>query len=83
MESAAQEVDYLYTKMSYLPDNMRSYEQFSDYYLDIKVKLNALRNRQKSRSVNELTLKQVDIILQLWRQDRVKHQQQGAPLDFF
>ena len=82
MESAAQNVDYLYTKMSYLPENMRSYEQFSDYYLDIEVKLNALRNRQKARRMNELTLKQVDIVLQLWRQDRVKHQQQGAPSDF-
>lgn len=82
MEEIAQDVDYMYTKMSYLPDNKRDYNQFFDCYLDVEVKLNALKIRQQARVMNELTVKQVDIVLQLWRQDRIKHQTQNTQSDF-
>lgn len=82
IEQVAKDVDYMYTKMSYMPSNARNYKKFADYYLDIEVKLNALRNRQEARVMNEPTLKQVDIVLQLWRQERIKHKAQDSLSDF-
>lgn len=82
MEEVAENVDYMYTKMSYMPANERNYHKFSDYYLDVEVKLNALKIRQEMRVMNELTLKQVDIVVQLWRQDRIKHQTKNTLSDF-
>lgn len=82
MEAVAENVDYMYTKMSYMPVNTRNYNKFSNYYLEIEVKLNALKIRQEMRVMNELTLKQVNIVLQLWRQDRIKHQTKDTLSDF-
>ncbi len=78
MESVAEEVDYMYTKMSYMTANERHYKNFEDNYLAIEVKLSALKTRQKSRVLNELTLKQVNIVLTLWKQDRIKHKKQDT-----
>lgn len=82
IEEVAKDVDYMYTKMTYMPADKRDYKQFSDYYLSIEVKLNALKNRQEGRVMNELTLKQVGIVLQLWQQDRITHATKGALSNF-
>lgn len=83
IEAVAENVDYMYTKMSYMEANKRNYNDFSSHYLDVEVKLSALKARQETRLLNELTLRQVHIVLALWKQDRIKHQKKDTLSDFF
>jgi putative lipoic acid-binding regulatory protein len=82
MEGLAQEVDYLFTQLLYLPPDRRDYNSSAQKYLSVEVKLNALKMRQESRVMNELTIKQVDIVITLWDQDRKRHQRQNSFSDF-
>jgi hypothetical protein len=82
MEMLAQEVDHFFTQLLYLPAEKRLYQSSKQGYLAIEVKLNALKMRQEVRSMNELTLKQVDIAIKLWTQDRTRHQTQDQFSNF-
>jgi len=74
MEAIATEVNGFYLGLSYMEKSERSYKNSRQQYLEIEVALEALRSRQEIRAMNELTLKQVDITLKLWREDRERHQ---------
>jgi len=82
MEELAQEVDHLFTQLRYMPPEKRSYKSSAQAYLAIEVKLNALKMRQEIRSMNELTLDQVNIAIKLWTQDRKRHQSRDSFSDF-
>ncbi|WDE04387.1 hypothetical protein SG34_024085 [Thalassomonas viridans] len=82
METIARKVNGFYLGLSYQPKNERSYQTSKGQYLEIEVALEALRNRQVIRPMNELTLKQVDVSLKLWREDRQRHQAADSLSDF-
>jgi hypothetical protein len=82
METLAQEVDHFFIQLSYIPASVRDYKSSKSRYLDIEVKLNALKMRQEIREMNELTLKQVEIAIELWTKDRKRHQVKENFSDF-
>lgn len=82
LELVAKKVDRLYVELSYTPEQQRSYQKVASQYLDIEVSLEALKTRQQLRELNELTLKQVDITISLFRQDRELHKQRNTVSDF-
>ena len=81
-EALATEIDYFFAKLSYIPEKGRIYSESAKSYLDIEVELNALKFRQSSRTNNELTLKQVDIVIKLWKQERVRHEEKNSLNNF-
>ena len=50
--------------------------------MDIDVELQALKTRQELRALNELTLKQVNITISLFKQDREQHKKQDTISNF-
>ena len=82
MEGIAKDVDRLYIQLGYEKPLGRNFSIYSAFYEDVEVDLNALKSRQEVRPMNELTLKQVDVALQLWSQDRMAHQRKNTVSDF-
>ncbi|KGJ87934.1 hypothetical protein [Colwellia psychrerythraea] len=82
MEELAQEVDHLFTQLLYMPPDRRDYKSNAPKYLSVEVKLNALKMRQESRIMNELTIEQLGIAIGLWAQDRKRHERQNSFSDF-
>lgn len=81
-EKIAEKVDYFFARLSYTPVMDRNYIDFAQSYLDIEVDLNSLNMRQKSRPLNELTTKQVDIVTKLWKESREQHKRKNTMSDF-
>ncbi len=71
-------IDYLYRSAELLPESDRQYEQFAQQYTEIDVDIRALLRRQQRRDKNTETIKQVDILLDLWTQDRNTHQEKDS-----
>ncbi|NQZ12672.1 MAG: hypothetical protein HRT35_36435 [Algicola sp.] len=82
MQLVNKKIDRLFISMTYADPKDRGYEQFKAAYLDIDVELNALRTMQAVRPMNELTVKQVDILLNLWKQERAGHQKSKGMSNF-
>lgn len=82
MMQVSSRIDGFYLRLMYQPKEERSYKQFNSQYIDIEVELNALRRMQEYRPMNELTLKQVDIAIDLWLQDKKAHQEKDTVSDF-
>ena len=82
MSMLAKKIDRLYIELSMKPAEQRQYQSFINKYIDIQVDLRALENRQQVRSMNELTLKQVELTTQLWLEDQSAHQRNNTVSDF-
>ncbi|UAA37905.1 hypothetical protein KIH87_14555 [Paraneptunicella aestuarii] len=82
MMQVSSRIDGFYLRLMYLPKEERTYTQSDSQYIDIEVELNALRRMQQYRPMNELTLKQVDIAIDLWLQDKKAHQEKDTVSDF-
>ena len=78
----AKRVDYFYTRLSYQDEIDRSYDKYESIYLDIEVSLNELHLRQESRRLNEFSLTQVNILRNLWKEDRIYHKKNNTLSDF-
>lgn len=82
MERIAQKVNRFYLGLSYQVKGERLYKTSHSVYLNIEAELEALKNRQMIRPMNELTLEQVEITLKLWREDRLRHKAADSLSDF-
>ena len=82
MELVAKKVNRLFIKLSYLSPEQRNYHQVKSSYMDVDVELQALKTRQQLRPLNELTLKQLNIIISLWQQGRDRHKSANTVSDF-
>ncbi|WDE10850.1 hypothetical protein [Thalassomonas haliotis] len=82
MERIGQKVNRFYLGLSYQAKDERLYKASHNLYVNIEADLEALKSRQMIRPVNELTLKQVEIALKLWREDRLHHKAADTLSDF-
>lgn len=73
MEQIAENIDRMYIHMSHVDRSERTFINFKDYYINVAAGLNRLKSRQESRPFNELTLKQVDIVINSWNSDIERH----------
>ncbi|NGN96221.1 hypothetical protein G5S52_00695 [Grimontia sp. S25] len=75
-------VDYLYRTAELTPPEQRQYARFEKEYFDIELEIRSLIRRQLRRENNEETIKQVEMLANLWIQDRQAHQKNDALADF-
>ncbi|KZN53554.1 hypothetical protein N474_21070 [Pseudoalteromonas luteoviolacea CPMOR-2] len=73
MLSLMKKIDGFYLHMSNVAPDKRQFSHYVSGYTNIEVEINALLQRQKVRELNELTVKQVEILLELWQQGRLAH----------
>ena len=82
MESISKDVDRFYIQIGYENLEDRDFSSYSAFYEDVEVDLSALKARQEVRSMNDLTLKQANIAIQLWVQERMTHQRKNTISDY-
>ncbi|MBQ4813112.1 hypothetical protein A7985_21910 [Pseudoalteromonas luteoviolacea] len=82
MLSLMKKIDGFYLHMSNVEPAKRKFSHYSSGYTNIEVEINALLQRQKVRELNELTVKQVEILLELWQQGKLAHKTKDSISDF-
>ena len=82
LELVANKIDRLLAQLNLMPKQSRSYKAVASQYVDIDVLLQSLKTRQELRALNELALKQVNVTISLFTQDRQLHQQRNTVSDF-
>ncbi|MCF2859235.1 hypothetical protein L1286_17260 [Pseudoalteromonas sp. SMS1] len=82
MLSLMKKIDGFYLHMANVAPAKRQFAHYLSGYTNIEVEINALLQRQKVRELNELTVKQVEILLALWQQGRGAHKSKDSISDF-
>lgn len=82
MQLVNKKIDRFFIELQYAEVDERKYDGFRQAYVDIDVELNALKTMQAVRPMNDLTVKQVDILLELWQQERQNHKSKDGISDF-
>ncbi|KZN34758.1 hypothetical protein N480_20965 [Pseudoalteromonas luteoviolacea S2607] len=82
MLSLMKKIDGFYLHMSNVAPAKRKFSHYTSGYTNIEVEINALLQRQKVRELNELTVKQVEILLELWQQGKLAHKTKDSMSDF-
>ena len=78
----AKKVDRLYLEIKEIPEaEARTYEQFSQRYVDIEVELNSLLLRNKAKPLNKHSTRINEIIIELFKKYKTKHQTQNKLSD--
>jgi len=78
----ASEVNMFYVKLLETDEVERTYDIFQKDYLAIEVDLNTLLMRNKIRPLNEESIKQGEIALELWLADKEQHKINNNVSDF-
>lgn len=82
MLDLAKQVDAFYLQLADQPGDARPYQDSSEAYNHILTELYGLRRSQTVRALNDLTVKQVDIAIELWQQDIAAHKQNDGISNF-
>jgi hypothetical protein len=76
IESTAKQVDKFYLSMLETTtelNNGRSYDMFTEKYVDIEVEINSLLNQNKIRPLNNNSVRICEITLELWQKYKNEH----------
>lgn len=76
------EVDRIYSIMLETPLEKRSYENFKNLYISTEIDLRTLLTMNKIRPLNEESIKQTEIAIELWIDDKEKHKENDTVSDF-
>ncbi|MDO8549707.1 MAG: hypothetical protein Q7S39_06105 [Ignavibacteria bacterium] len=76
------EIDKFYGILLETAEAARTYINFKDEYLTIEVDLRTLLTRNKIRPLNEESVKQTEIVLDLWLNDKEQHKTNDSVSDF-
>lgn len=71
-------VDMFFGKLSQTPAEQRTFEQSQNDYLEISVQLNALLVRNQNRQYNELSVEQIQLLIELWENEETSHKQRNS-----
>ena len=71
--NVGKEVDKFYGTLLEMDENDRKYQKFSEKYVDIETELRSLNIRNKSRPLNDESIKISQSILGLWIKYKEKH----------
>lgn len=82
MQLVNKKIDRFFIELEFAEPENRKYSAFKASYVDISVELNALKTMQAVRPMNDLTVKQVDILLDLWKLERTTHQDKDSISNF-
>jgi|SRR5690606_1708408 len=78
----AEEIDLFYTRLLETPVDERVYENFKEDYLLIEVDLRSLLLQNKVRPLNEESVRQTEIAIELWLDDKENHKENNSVSDF-
>lgn len=84
IETIAKTVDHFYLAMlekAMVTNKDRTYEKFSDGYIDIEVELNSLYNKNKVRPLNQNSTRIAEIALQIWTKYKAEHKEDNTISD--
>ncbi len=76
--ASAKAIDQFYGFLLEANENERAYSKYSDKYVEIEVKLNALVLRNKVRDLNEDSTDIAERMLKLWRRYKDRHKEKDA-----
>lgn len=66
-------VDMFFAKLIRKPKEERTYEASAEEYIEIDVLLNALLVRNQNRQFNELSVEQIQSLVELWQNEESTH----------
>lgn len=75
-------VDLFWGELLDTPDTEREYEKFKNKYTEIETDIRTLVMRNEIRALNKESVKQANIALDLWIQDRDEHKKNDKISDF-
>jgi hypothetical protein len=78
----SKKVDMFFGRILETPSVERTYDNFKDTYIEIEADLRTLLRRNEARPLNDSTIKQVNIALKLWLDDKSKHMDKNTVGDF-
>ena len=78
----SKKVDVFYGKLLETPADERGYQRFKDTYIDIEADLRLLLRRNEIRPLNTETTQQITTTLNLWLEDKAKHEKNDTVSDF-
>ncbi|WP_010386086.1 hypothetical protein [Pseudoalteromonas rubra] len=76
------EVDFFWRNMRSIDVSARQFERFSKMYTDIEKDIMAIRQFNLLRENNSESIRQSEILLELWRKDRASHQSSNGFSNF-
>jgi len=81
IESTTKQIDLFYLTMletTSAENNGRSYNLFTEQYIEIEVELNSLLNKNKIRPLNENSTKICENALKLWQKYKKAHKEKNT-----
>ena len=78
----AKEVDLFWGNLLDTPSNERQYDKFKVQYNEIETDIRGLLMQNQIRPLNEESTRQVQIVLDLWIEDRTSHKKKDSISDF-
>lgn len=70
-------VDMFFAKLQRQTKEQRAYANSENDYLEISVQLNALLVRNQNRQFNQLSVEQIELLIQLWENEEKSHKQRN------
>ena len=80
--NVAKQVDLFWGNLLDTPVSNRQYAQFKDQYNLIETEIRGLLIKNQIRALNELSTKQIEILLGLWIEDKESHKTEDTFSDF-
>ena len=78
----AKKVDLFWGKLLDTPMSDRDYDSFKDQYNEIETDIRGLLIKSKIREQNDISIKQINNLLELWIEDKKIHKQNDTFSDF-
>lgn len=78
----SKKIDVFFGTLIETPQDHRGYQACKDTYIDIEADLRLLLRRNEIRPLNDETIKQINIALRLWLDDKAKHEEKNTVSNF-
>ncbi len=80
--SVSKKMDVFFATLLETPKENREFNIFSETYIDIESDLNSLLVRYEIRELNAETIRNIGIVIKLWKEDKADHQKKNTVSDF-
>lgn len=78
----SRKVDLFFGRLLETPENEREYQSFKDAYIEVEADLRLLLRRNEIRSLNQETTEQIQTTMNLWLDDKAKHEKKDTVSNF-
>ncbi len=78
----SRKIDIFYSVLLETDKDQQQYEKFGKGYVEIEADFRMLLLKNKLRPFNHETVRQIDIAMELWQEDKQKHKTKNGVSDF-